>query len=72
MCLREYSEEEIKEMFREDGIEEGFEQGMEQGLAEATKRYVVLLLNKGKTTEEIHDLLDIPLEEVIRIANEYK
>ncbi|MBR0131446.1 MAG: hypothetical protein IJM14_00015, partial [Lachnospiraceae bacterium] len=57
MCLREYTEEEIKEMFREDGIEQ------------TNKKIIVKLLSKGKSPEEIHDLLDIPLEEIVKIKD---
>ena len=74
MCLREYSEEEIKEMFREDGIEVGFErgleQGIEQGIAVTNKNHIINLLRKGKSPEEIHDLLDISLEEIVKIKNQ--
>ena len=65
MCLREYSEEEIKEMFREDG----FESGMEQGIAATNKKHIINLLSKGKSPEEIHDLLDIPLDEIVTIKD---
>ena len=77
MCLREYTEEEIKEMFREDGIEVGFErglkrgreQGIEQGIAATNKNHIINLLRKGKSPEEIQDLLDIPLDEIVKIKD---
>ena len=73
MCLREYTEEEIKEMFREDGIEVGFERGLkrgrEQGIAATNKNHIINLLSKGKSPEEIQDLLDIPLDEIVKIKD---
>ena len=57
MCLREYTEEEIKEMFREDVIEK------------KKKKIIINLLRKGKSPEEIHDLLDIPLDEIVKIKD---
>ena len=57
MCLREYTEEEIKEMFREDGIEK------------KKKKIIINLLRKGKSPEEIQDLLDIPLDEIVKIKD---
>ncbi|MBP3237789.1 MAG: hypothetical protein J6M24_01685 [Lachnospiraceae bacterium] len=65
MCLREYSEEEIKEMFKADG----FEEGKEEGKAETQKDYVLKLISKGLKPEEINNLLDIPIETVLMIRN---
>ena len=31
MCLREYSEDEIKDMFKRDGLEEGLQRGRLEG-----------------------------------------
>ena len=44
-------------------IEQGFEQGAEQ----ATANYIQVLLGKGKTPEEIHDLLDISPEIIQKV-----
>lgn len=76
MCLREYSEEEIKEMFKNDGIEEGRKEGLEEGrkegltegLKEGTTKTMTSNVKKimeklGMSVEQAMDILEIPEEE---------
>ena len=37
MCLTEYNEEEVMELFKEEGREEGIEEGMKKGREEGRK-----------------------------------
>lgn len=53
MCLREYSEEEIKEMFKEDGIEQGI---YSTRLSDIRK----LMEKRGLSSSEAMDVFDIP------------
>lgn len=53
MCLREYSEEEIKEMFKEDGIEQGI---YSTRLSDIRK----LMEKQGISSSEAMDIFDIP------------
>ena len=52
MCLKEYSEEEIKEMFKKDGREEGIEETRISDVKNIMKKL-------GMTVEQALDLLDI-------------
>ncbi len=56
MCLREYSEEEIKEMFKADGYEEGMREGELKARAEAIKNIVEKF---NCTADEAMDILKI-------------
>ena len=56
MCLKEYSEEEIKEMFKKDGREEGIEETRISDVKNIMKKL-------GMTVEQALDLLDIPERE---------
>ena len=47
-------------------IQKGLEQGLEQGLTQS----VLALFRKGKTAEEIADLLDLTLEHVKKIQDQ--
>ena len=60
MCLREYSEEEIKEMFKNDGIEEG----RKEGITEARILHVKNIMEKlGMSVDQAMDILEIPEKE---------
>ena len=54
------------ELGRTQGLEQGISQGISQGLAQS----VSALLRKGKTVEEIADLLDLSLDYVQKIKKE--
>jgi predicted transposase YdaD len=47
-------------------VERLVNQGRSEGRAESIER----LLRKGKSPEEIHDLLDYPMEEILRVERE--
>jgi hypothetical protein len=53
MCLREYTENEIKEMFKEEGRQEG----LEEARIESIRKMVEKL---GITKEEAMDVLEVP------------
>lgn len=63
MLLTEYDEQLHIESEREIAIEEGIQKGIQQGFQQVVER----LLQKGKSVEEIVDLLDMPLEKVEKI-----
>lgn len=66
VSLTEYNEEEFIENRRAEGREEGRKEGIKEG-----KMQIILkLLSKGRSCEEISDLLDIPLEEVRQAEKE--
>ncbi|NPA58504.1 MAG: Rpn family recombination-promoting nuclease/putative transposase [Aquificae bacterium] len=52
-----------KQEGRQEGLKEGLQKGLQKGLQEA----VVKLYKKGKSSEEISELLDIPLDEVKKL-----
>lgn len=68
---------EIQQMWREEGVEEGFSRGLAQGHAQGHAQgqqleffnTVKKLLFKGKTPEEIADLLDRRLSEIEEVIN---
>jgi hypothetical protein len=45
-------------------------QGRTEGLAEGRAESIGRLLRKGKTPEEVHELLDYPMEEILRVERE--
>jgi predicted transposase YdaD len=51
---------------RAEGLTEGISRGRSEGRAESIER----LLRKGKSPEEIHDLLDYPMEDILRVERE--
>lgn len=63
MLLTEYDEQLHIESEREIATEEGIQKGIQQGFEQVVER----LLQKGKSVEEIVDLLDMPLEKVEKI-----
>ena len=60
MCLREYSEDEIKEMIKKDGLEEGLQRGVEKTRISAVKNMMQKL---GLSLENAMDVLMIPEDE---------
>lgn len=60
MCLREYSEEEIKEMFKKDGREEGIEETRISDIKNIVERF-------GISYDEAMDILKIPEKERERL-----
>ena len=52
------------------GLELGRTQGLEQGISQGLAQSVSALLRKGKTVEEISDLLDLSLDYVQKIKKE--
>lgn len=56
----------------EQGMEQGVEQGIEQGVEQGIKRgeqirlekVILTLLSKGFSPQQIHDMLDVPMEKI--------
>ncbi|MBR0132487.1 MAG: hypothetical protein IJM14_05330 [Lachnospiraceae bacterium] len=64
MCLREYSEDEIKEMFKKDGLEEGLQKGLQRGVEKTRISAVKNMMQKlGLSLENAMDVLMIPEDE---------
>jgi predicted transposase YdaD len=54
----------------DQGRAEGRTEGRTEGLAEGRAESIERLLRKGKSPEEVHDLLDYPMEEILRVERE--
>lgn len=54
----------------QEGLELGRTQGLKQGISQGLAQSVSALLRKGKTAEEIADLLDLSLDYVQKITKE--
>ena len=55
---------------RKEGREEGRAEGISQGLAMRNEELIHSLSKKGKSPEEIAELLDLSLEQVVKTLNE--
>jgi hypothetical protein len=49
-------------------VREGISKGISQGISQANADTITRMLKKGKTPQEIHNLLDYPMEEIERIT----
>ena len=61
------AKEEGMEEGKREGMEEGKREGMEEGKQHTLEEVVGVLISKGKTIQEVSDLLDISEEEVQRL-----
>jgi nucleotide-binding universal stress UspA family protein len=66
VLLTEYNAKHQRKLDRRDARAEGRAEGITEGRAESIER----LLRKGKSPEEIHDLLDYPMEDILRVERE--
>ena len=82
MTHLDYTWEKREQMIRKEEFEEGVAEGMERGIAQGVEQGRVQILaelvcsklKKGKTSEEIADALEEPVENVqkiCRIAEQY-
>jgi predicted transposase YdaD len=55
---------------RAEGLTEGLSRGRSEGRTEGRAESIERLLRKGKTPEEIHELLDYPMEEILRVERD--
>lgn len=53
-----------EQIFRAAMMQEGIEEGRAEARAEVRKEAIVNLYMKGMPPEEIHDLMEYPIEEV--------
>jgi predicted transposase YdaD len=75
VLLTEYNAKHQRKLDRRDARAEGLNEGLSRGRSEGLTRgrseeraeSIERLLRKGKTPEEIHELLDYPLEEILRV-----
>jgi predicted transposase YdaD len=63
VLLTEYNAKHQRKLDRRDARAEG----RMQGRAEVTAEIIERMLRKGKTPEEIHDLLDYSMEEIEQV-----
>src|SRR5260370_20934071 len=68
----QFDREEVRMKFKLHDIRESkvWKEAHEEGAATGLKTIIDTLLGKGKTLEEIAELLDIPLGKVRRVAND--
>lgn len=59
---------EVVERFKKEGFEEGEKKGFEEGV----KANILTIFKKGKSAEEISELLDLPLQEVQNIIESFQ
>jgi predicted transposase YdaD len=73
VLLTEYNAKHQRKLDRRDAREEGLAEGHATGLLDGEKaantKVILHLLAKGKTPEEIHDLLDYSLDEIERVTS---
>ena len=68
MLTLEYDEETARRVEREEAMEEGRREGGEQ----ARRQLIISCLRKFKSCEVVADILDIPVEEVQKIKDNYE
>ena len=71
VTIKEQDERGEKELVAQRAKEEGREEGREEGKAKKEAETVIKLHLKGKSNEEIADLLDIPVERVQNMTKQY-
>ena len=65
MLLEEYKEEEVMELFKEDGRKEGRKEGRDNAIKKTIEK---LKTKMNLTSEQAMDLLDIPTDERSKYA----
>lgn len=65
--IREESWEEGRKEGKEEGRKEGREQGIEEGVAIGENRLINIMLQKGKTPEEIAELCDYSVDDILKV-----
>jgi hypothetical protein len=68
VCLTEYNEEVFVNGIREEGLEEGLKKGRDEGRDEERTNTIMRLLDIGKSTDEIFELLNYPKSDIEKIA----
>ncbi|MFD0672381.1 Rpn family recombination-promoting nuclease/putative transposase [Cohnella sp. GCM10027633] len=54
----------------EEGMEKGLEKGREEGRMETQRAIVIRMSEKGATANEIADIVDVPVEEIVKWLQE--
>jgi predicted transposase YdaD len=70
VLLTEYNAKHQRKLDRRDARAEGRAEGLTEGLSRGRAESIERMLRKGKSPEEIHDLLDYPMEEILRVERE--
>jgi predicted transposase YdaD len=78
VLLTEYNAKHQRKLDRRDAREEGLAEGLAKGHASglldgekaANTKVILHLLAKGKTPEEIRDLLDYSIDEIERVSSQ--
>ncbi len=74
VCLTEFDEKKYADTLRSEGkaegLSEGIEQGIDLGVDQEQRHVITALLEKGSTTEQIHELLNYPPELIEKIRKE--
>ena len=66
--MRAYEEKELlKRIYRNQGLEEGREEGREAGRRQNVISVIMQQMNRGKSTSQIADFLDMDVAEVQRV-----
>jgi predicted transposase YdaD len=70
VLLTEYNAKHQRKLDRRDARAEGRLEGRTEGRSEERSESIERLLRKGKSPEEIHELLDYPMEEIQKVERE--
>jgi predicted transposase YdaD len=70
MLEMDYDEEEIHELFKEEGRKEGIIKGRAEGMEEERNRSVKNMLAKGRSAEEIVDFCGYSIEFVRQVEKD--
>ncbi|MCL2164726.1 MAG: hypothetical protein FWH55_10145 [Oscillospiraceae bacterium] len=69
MLTFEYDQEAAYRAMRQDGLREGMEKGMEKGKQEGRRDIIIQMIAKGKSVDEISDLIGISKNELQQLIN---
>ena len=67
MCITEFNEKVFIDGIHEEGRAEGLADGRAEGLAEGRAETIKIMLQKGRTPEEIADFGGFEIEEIRKI-----
>ena len=52
----------------DDALQARFDDGIEQGRSEEREALIIKMLRKGKSFDEIHEFIDIPIQRIQELA----
>lgn len=68
LILTEYDEEEVRQVFYEDGVRDGIKDGIRQGMREKALESAMKLKKAGVSDEIIADAVDLPLDVIQKLT----